>query len=336
MKKKFLIIFSIIMIIGIVPFFSFRGMFVVKPPEVDPEKPRYLIINADDLCLSREVDKGIVEAYQNGVVTSTTAMINMPDAPHILKSVHERYPDLPIGLHINVTTGRPVLDPAQVPTLVDEQGYFFNVEDIPSKLLDISLDEVRAEVNAQVELFLNSGVRLSHLDYHHNIMALYSPFFNIVREIALENDLPVRNPVPASVYDIIELENGAADASMRMMIAMGIRHPVMGLRLMGVINPGAFQKNYNSLLAEGIPTPHWFIDSFYDNATVDNFLSILEQLPPGVSEIMVHPGLVNSATDAYPYRALELEVLTSPAVKAKIKELGITLVDFRSINLSQP
>jgi chitin disaccharide deacetylase len=330
--KVFIIIFSVLVVIGGLSYWAFRDMFVVHPPEVDPEMKRYLIINADDLCLSSEIDRGIAEAYQQGVVTSTTAMINMPGAPEALKTVHELNPDLPIGLHINITTGRPVLDPVQVPSLVDDAGKFFDVDNIPLQLLDISLDELRAEVNAQVELFMETGVPLSHLDYHHNIMALYTQFFDIVRDIALKHNLPVRNPAPISVYGMIELENGAADASMRMMMAMGLRSPVTGFRLMKEINPGAFRGNHDVLLENGIPTTHWFIDSFYNNATVDNFISILEQLPPGVSEIMVHPGQANLAEDDYQGRILELDVLTSPEVKAKIEQLSITLVDFSALN----
>ncbi len=329
--KVFLIIFSVIVIIGALSFWAFRDLFVVHPPEVDPQMQRYLIVNADDLGLSSEIDRGIVEAYQQGVVTSTTAMINMPGAPEALKTVYELNPDLPIGLHINITTGRPVLDPAQVPSLIDDTGQFFDVDNIPLKLLNISLEEVRAEVSAQVELFMETGVPLSHLDYHHNIMALYTPFFDIVREIALKHNLPVRNPVPISVYGMIELENGAADASMRMMMAMGLRHPITGFRLMKEINPGAFRENHEALLENGIPTSHWFVDSFYNNATVENFISILEQLPPGVSEIMVHPGQANAPDDDYQGRVLELEVLTSAEVKAKMEQLGITLVDFSAL-----
>ena len=39
---------------------------------------RYLIVNADDLGLSPGVNRGILEAHQRGILTSTTAMVNMP------------------------------------------------------------------------------------------------------------------------------------------------------------------------------------------------------------------------------------------------------------------
>jgi hypothetical protein len=41
---------------------------------------------------------------------------------------------------------------------------------------------------------------------------------------------------------------------------------------------------------EGIPVTDWLIDSFYGNADIETLISILEQIPPGISELMSHPG----------------------------------------------
>ena len=75
------------------------------------------------------------------------------------------------------------------------------------------------------------------------------------------------------------------------------------------------------MFAEGIRSTNWFIDSFYRNATVDNFKSILEQLPVGISEIVCHPGLDQ-----------ELEVLTDESLKSVIDNLGIRLVSWEFLN----
>lgn len=75
------------------------------------------------------------------------------------------------------------------------------------------------------------------------------------------------------------------------------------------------------MLAEGIKSTNWFIDSFYNNASVENFISILEQLPEGLSEIVCHPGLDK-----------ELEVLTNEKVKRTIDNLNIELVSWDFIN----
>ena len=330
--RNILIVLIIGLGVGVISAQFLQSMGTLPPPEIDPQAPRYLIINADDLCLSEDINKGIIETFKQGVVTSATAMMNMPNAPEMLKEIHSHYPDFPVGLHLNITTGSPVLDPSVVPSLVDSRGNFFGPDDIPFQFQKISLKELRAEITAQLELFLSTGVPLSHLDYHHNIMALYTPFFELVIDLAREYNLPVRNPVPASLYGVVKLENGGgSSAAMGKMISMGIRRPITAFRLMQDINPKAFQGNYHELLQAGIPTPHWFIDNYYENATLENFLSLLEQLPPGFSEIMVHPGLSPLDSVDYQDRALELKILTDSKVREKIKELGISLVDFSAL-----
>jgi len=67
-----------------------------------------LIVNADDFGRSPGINRGILDAHLNGIVTSTTVMINYPDAAPGLEQALLKAPDLGIGLHLNLTSGRPV------------------------------------------------------------------------------------------------------------------------------------------------------------------------------------------------------------------------------------
>ena len=102
------------------------------------------------------------------------------------------------------------------------------------------------------------------------------------------------------------------------MILFGIKHPVKSFKMKKNIGPEAFIRQETQLKAEGIPTPDWFIDNFYDNADYENFTSILDQLPDGVSEIMCHPGRKN-----------ELSILTDKRLKALLDSLHINLVNYK-------
>lgn len=87
---------------------------------------KHLIINADDFGLSPGVNQGIAEAYQAGGISSTTVMVNMPgftDAVR-LASLH---PGLGVGLHFNLTYGRPVSDPRLIPSLIQADGRFHSI-----------------------------------------------------------------------------------------------------------------------------------------------------------------------------------------------------------------
>lgn len=316
---------------------AFAGCTPSEPKQLYVSDPRYLIITADDLCATKRVTYDIIKAYKNGIVTTASALMNFPHSIKMLKEIHRNYPDLPIGLHLNVTEGRPASDLEMVPTLVDENGYFHNADGILKHLLDISLDEIRIEFNAQVERFFTTGVPLDHIDYHNHMMALYTPFYKIVRKIAKKYNVAVRNPVPISAYKKIKIEKGGgASKAIWGMIWFAIKHPFIAWKLRKSYTPRAFEDQYKKLKQEDVACPDWFIDSFYENISVGNLLSILEELLPGVSELMTHPGkfykgqIVSKELDSNHLLEgeSELEILTNKVVKTKIEELNIKLVTY--------
>jgi predicted glycoside hydrolase/deacetylase ChbG (UPF0249 family) len=126
---------------------------------------RLLIVNADDLGRSPGVDRGIVRAHREGIVTSATLMANSPDAPHAGALARET-PSLDVGVHLVLTFARPVSEPRRVPSLVTPRGEFPR----PSALaeMDLAREEALVEYRAQYarakELI---GREPTHLDSHH-------------------------------------------------------------------------------------------------------------------------------------------------------------------------
>lgn len=281
---------------------------------------RFLIINADDLCYDQATNDAIIKCYKEGIVTSTTAYVNFPDSIKLLKEVHQQYPDFPIGIHLNITFGKPVLPPEEIPTLVNKKtGEFWNEDQILTHIADMSYDEVQKEIHAQIELFRSSGVPLDHIDYHNHLLALYTPYHQIVREEAARLNIPVRNPVPISSYKIIKVSGGGGDsAAISKLIIYGMLHPFKSIPMMKKVGVSAFIEQEKITKEMGIKTPDWFVDVFYENSTNETFLSIINQLPVGVSEIMCHPGSSQK----------ELEILTDTKVKSEVLEKGIVLTNF--------
>mgnify|MGYP005627670365 CR=1 FL=1 len=289
-----------------------------EPKQVAGDK--YLIVNGDDLCLDAETDQAIITAFNYGILTSTSAFINLPHSVKTLQQIHRENPELPIGLHLNLTFGAPVSSAEMLPNLVNKNGEFYDIGKILRRLSDIPLEEVRKELFAQTELFVSTGVPLDHIDCHHHLAALFTPYFQIVRELALTYDVPVRNPVPVSIYKTIspETKGGGNSASMGKLLLFGITHPFKSIPMMSKVSPEAFMEQERLMYTEGIKSPDWFIDSFYGNATPENFISILQQLPNGVSEIMCHPGMEGEVT-----------VLTHPKVKEAIEIQNLQLISYR-------
>ena len=71
-----------------------------------------MIVNADDFGFSEAVNHGILKAMQEGIVTSTSIMANMPGFAHAVQLYHE-HPDMAVGVHLNLTCYRPLLSTHQ-------------------------------------------------------------------------------------------------------------------------------------------------------------------------------------------------------------------------------
>lgn len=294
---------------------------------------RILIVNADDLGLSDGVTEGIVRAWRDGVVTSTSALVNFPGAPERIAAAQAANPGMPIGLHLNITDGRPVLPPQRIPTLVRPDGSFYPIGELPLQLPRIRHEELAAELAAQAELLAAAGVRFTHIDYHQHILVLYTPFFRHVADLAKRYGVPVRQPVPASVTGAVKLQSKAKNDALRTMVTFGLRHPLLGMRLMRHMTPAAVRRLGERLRAEGLRAPDLFIDGFFRNASVDNFIAMLRQLPEGVSELVVHPAVVDedlrrSGAAYVEERETELAVLTDPRVRAAVARHGIELASY--------
>ena len=83
-----------------------------------------LIVNADDYGRSPNVSRGIRQAHRQGIVTSTTCMMNFANVADDLSRALQETPALGLGVHLVLTAERPLLPPAQLPTLTTREGTF--------------------------------------------------------------------------------------------------------------------------------------------------------------------------------------------------------------------
>ena len=151
---------------------------------------KHLIINADDFGYSKAVNLGIMESHINGVLTSTTLMANMPDVDHAV-SLLKDMPNLCVGAHLTLTCGKPMLG-EKVSTLIKENEYFFKLEDVENKVVQMDISEIYEEWKTQIRYLLNKGVNLSHIDSHHHVHT-FKEHEEIIKVLSEEFNLPVRN-----------------------------------------------------------------------------------------------------------------------------------------------
>ena len=81
-----------------------------------------LLLRADDLGFSQAVNYGIVKTIRDGLIRNCGVMVNMEATEHAVRLLEGL--DCCLGLHCNVSVGRPVLSPEELPSLVNEKGFF--------------------------------------------------------------------------------------------------------------------------------------------------------------------------------------------------------------------
>src|SRR5262245_12244550 len=114
--------------------------------------------------MSPGISRGILEAHTRGVVTSTTVLVNAHGAAEALVAARSAS-RLGLGLHVNLSFGRPVLPSDAVPSLVDGDGRFLSGSRLLAAMKHFRADEVQREVAAQFSRFVQLvGRPPDHLD----------------------------------------------------------------------------------------------------------------------------------------------------------------------------
>jgi hypothetical protein len=153
-----------------------------------------LIVTADDYNLSAGVSRGIIAAHRQGIVTETSVMVNLGDLEHTSRWLAEA-PQLALGLHLNITRGRPLAPLADVAELLGADGQFRGSPQTLPTLLTAAA--VRAEFQAQCAAFERAFGRLpQHLDTHHHVHQ-HPVVLDVLLEVAASWQLPVRSIEPA-------------------------------------------------------------------------------------------------------------------------------------------
>jgi predicted glycoside hydrolase/deacetylase ChbG (UPF0249 family) len=284
-----------------------------------------LIVNADDLGWTEGVNRGIVEAFRNGIVTSTSLLANGA-AFDTGVAAAKSAPGLGVGVHLNLSDGPPVADRETVTGLLNEEGTFAGG---PESLLlrrarrGLPLNEVEAEWDAQIQKIRDAGIAPTHLDGHKHVHMLPGLF-----EIALRL---------AKRHDIGAIRVSLEASSLRAALSVGHK------QRSGVVMKQGVQARGLKLLARdareqaeraGIATADYFCGiAQTGELTLEGVTQFLKSLPEGATELMSHPGyadvaLQKTATRLQDSRQTELDILTNTEIRNLVASQGIRLIDY--------
>lgn len=249
-----------------------------------------LFVNADDFGLSPGVCRGIAHAMSNGIVTGTTVM---PCVPGVASLLDQYGPELSgrLGVHLQLTKGKPCLPKELVPSLVAPNG------DFPLHETEVSApdtEEVIAEFRAQVQKLRDHGIEPSHIDAHHHIHKLPQVFPAYCR-LALELEVPARGLGTALSMALRQQNIPTADGFIR----EWFKNDLTAERLLLLV-----QQTFAHLK---------------ENTGGDDLFV----------ELMTHPGfndsLLSSRSSYTAWREQELEILCSPQVLEGLNDMDIEL-----------
>lgn len=277
---------------------------------------KQLVINADDFGLSRGVNKGIVEGHIKGVLTSATIMANMPAAKEAVE-LARKLPALGIGVHLNLTNGKPICENAIIGCLLNSSGDFA-LSPGKMSLLSLVSGKIRAaietELSAQIQWVIDNGLKPTHLDSHkhiHSFPAIFPIVCRLAKRFGISAVRYTYEPkqLCQMPWPFTSREDRTRAAVVRTMAKINRWQ-----------NPTFFKTD--SLL--GV--------AHTGNINVNFFRSVSLYNTAATAEVMTHPGygydLDASRTRLVKQREIELEALCSEKTKQYFKQAGIKLVHY--------
>ena len=275
---------------------------------------RSLIVTGDDFGISSEVNQAIIQAHRQGILTSTSLMVTGAACDEAVRLAY-LHPNLAVGLHLVLVSGRSALPARQIPHLVDRAGRFSNTPvraGLRYQFNRSARQELRREIRAQLALFKEIGLPLAHLDGHKH-MHLHPVVLEILVDCAEEFGirairLPKENLLVGLQLDRSRLLTQCAYAAIFGSLR---RFGESRLRPAGI----KFADEVYGLLQTG-------------RMTEDYLLKLIPRISGQRVEIYSHPTLASGMDSPKGASRLQLDALMSDPVRSALERNGFQLASF--------
>ena len=294
---------------------------------------RQLIDNADDFGLTSGVNRGIVEAHRDGVVSSTTLMATANDATfREAVELARAVPELSVGCHVVLVDGAPVSAPGAVDTLLairsgEPECFYSSLSAFAARATMGGFDreQLVLEITAQIRKIQAAGIEVSHLDSHKHAHIFPEILRAMLRAAKICGVRAIRSPfVP-----------------MKAIMAQSFAGKRALLKRYGQVRIlNTFAGNFRRQTARaGLRAPDGVI-GVIETGSMDGILlrQAIEGLPDGTWELVCHPGYADDDLRAVRTRLVdsrdrERSLLTSPELREFLERQKIRVVSYRDLRV---
>jgi chitin disaccharide deacetylase len=286
---------------------------------------KQLIVNGDDLGMSRGITDAILIAHRHGFLTSASLMVNMPASQYAVQRLATAL-NLGVGVHLNICQGKPLLPPGSVRSLVDSCGAFLSPSLLIRRLWRWQVDEqeLEAEFRAQIRWAIDRGVKLTHADSHRHMHIYPGAVRPFARALAAEGIHKTRAPRCSHwPKENGEIGGPHAGSIVRRVLVQSYRSAVQAVAFRRIMAPDSrvsFPARESSDLG----------------SIGERWKNTFTSLPAGSFEFACHPGIPEpgfSETDPISaQRERELHCLMDPEMRDVIARNGIRLITYRDLS----
>lgn len=214
---------------------------------------RHIVFHADDFGFNEPITRGIIEGFERGVLTSTSAFANAPYVGRAIpfwKSLNERreseeFPSLPVrkslgddlspfdfGVHLNLTQGRPLTGDQYPAQLLDRKGLFPGIYVLYAKLTLHPfryIEPIRRELETQIARLKEESVEITHLNGHQYIEIL-PVVARLIPDLASRFNIPIVRTACEPAFTPVTLFRGEVEnwvtTSLKRHYALRLRHRI--------------------------------------------------------------------------------------------------------------
>ena len=269
---------------------------------------KLLIIHADDLGLCESVNSATFESFKNGSISSASVMMTTDEINEVasFNNNNTTTQNYDIGIHLTVTSEWKlhkwggVLNNEDISSILNKKNHFYWNKRKFTK--NGKLNEIRKELQAQIDLGKSMGFNPSHIDSHEGALFFDPDIFKLYLDLAKENNLLAFVPIQASVH---------FDQS--------------------------FKKPKHAVIIDQF---HMLPEGTNVDEIKDYYFNVVENLKPGLSQIIVHLGkdeeelreiTIDHPNFDYRWRQLDFDVFNSRDFKDHLEKHNIKVINWEDL-----